>query len=186
MRTMTKPALCIIASCMLMFPATISLAQSRPDIGTFDIEKVRKDVGGDSSGISADSPRTSTKPVSAKVPENWTLVLLRITLYLAITIAAIFLLVWVIKRVGLAGRSKMGGGSMDVLEALPLGSNRTIALIRVLDKVYLIGQTQNQITVLDTVEGQKAIEVISSSRGVVSMARFKDVFASFMERFKAK
>jgi len=69
-RTMTKPALCIIASCMLMFPATISLAQSRPDIGTFDIEKVRKDVGGDSSGISADSPRTSTKPVSAKVPET--------------------------------------------------------------------------------------------------------------------
>ena len=73
---------------------------------------------------------------------------------------------------------------MDVLEALPLGQNRNIVLVRVVDKVYLIGQTQTSITVLETIEGQKALELISSTKGVVSMAQFKDVFNNFMGKFK--
>ena len=73
---------------------------------------------------------------------------------------------------------------MDILEALPLGQNRNVLLVRVTDKVYLLAQTQNQITVLDTITGEKALELISSSKGVVSIMQFKDVFNNFMGKMK--
>jgi flagellar biosynthetic protein FliO len=166
-----------------------TFAQSRPDIGTFDINKVAQNVEGrgnapasDTGASAASAPKVDR--ITGKTNENWTLVSLRIGLYLILTITAIFLVIWGIKRIGLAGRSKIGGGSMDVLEALPLGQNRAIVLVRVVDKVYLIGQTQNQISVLETIEGQKALELISTTKGVVSMAQFKDVFNNFMGKFK--
>ena len=184
-RRKTLPAIALVLFCLVAIAAHNACAQSRPDIGTFDINKVRNAASSDTA-LTADSAAASAVPARAGAKENWSLVILRIALYLGITIVAIFFVVWGIKKAGLAGRSRLGAGSMDVLEALPLGPNKSIALVRVVDKVYLIGQTQTQISVLDTVEGQKAIELISSSKGVVSMSQFKDVFSSFMDRFKAK
>ncbi len=158
------------------------------DIGTFDINKVTQAVGGASqgAGMTADSQKSGSaaNSIDSKVKENWTLVSLRIGLYLFLTIVAIFGVIWGIKKIGVSGRSRMGGGSMDVLEALPIGQNRSILLVRVVDKVYLIGQTQQEINVLETIEGQKALELISSNKGVVSIAQFKDVFNNFMGKFK--
>jgi flagellar biosynthetic protein FliO len=160
------------------------LGQSKAETGTFDIEKVRAAVSNEQSALSPDSPKPASAGASVKTTENLGIVVLRIALYLAITIGMIFLVIWGIKRIGLAGRSKIGGGSMDVLEALPLGQNRSIVLVRVVDKVYLLGQTAQQINVLETIEGQKALEIISSTKGVVSMAQFKEVFNNFVGRFK--
>ena len=180
----------IIFGSLIFLSALSAYPQSRQDIGSFDINKVARDVAGQESALAADTsaPRTDAPArmsrITGRQNENWTLVCLRIGLYLFITIAAIFLVIWGIKRIGLAGRSKIGGGSMDVLEALPLGQNRNIVLVRVVDKVYLIGTTQNSISVLQTIEGQKALELISSTKGVVSMAQFKDVFNNFMGKFR--
>jgi flagellar protein FliO/FliZ len=179
----------LLTACCLIL-ASNALPQSRPDIGTFDINKVAQSVQGGTNALASDTgpSAAATAPavdrITGKADENWTLVSLRIGLYLILTITAIFLVIWGIKRIGLAGRSRIGGGSMDVLEALPLGQNRAIVLVRVVDKVYLIGQTQNQISVLETIEGQKALELISTTKGVVSMAQFKDVFNNFMGKFK--
>jgi len=175
------------AFCLIL--ASTSFSQSHQDIGSFDINKVARDAGNPESAAPADTgtARSGSAAMNAfagKTKENWTLVSLRIALYLFITIAAIFMVIWGIKRIGLAGRSKIGGGSMDVLEALPLGQNRNIVLVRVVDKVYLIGQTQNTMSVLETIEGQKALELISTTKGVVSMAQFKDVFNNFMGKIR--
>jgi flagellar biosynthetic protein FliO len=175
----------LTAFCLLLVSSSFS--QPRQDIGSFDINKVARDVAGQETTLAAADTGRAAAQVNAfagKTKENWTLVILRIGLYLFFTIAAIFLVIWGIKRIGLAGKSKIGGGSMDVLEALPLGQNRNIVLVRVVDKVYLIGQTQNSITVLETIEGQKALELISTTKGVVSMAQFKDVFNNFMGKFR--
>jgi flagellar biosynthetic protein FliO len=171
---------------LLCVPVGIAFSQSKPDIGSFDIEKVRKAAGDPATVLPADSSLSVSGEKKSKASENWGLVVMRICLYLGITIAAIFLVIWGIKRIGLAGRSKIGGGSMDVLEALPLGQNRGLVLVRVVDKVYVVGQTPDQITLFETIEGQKALELISTTKGVVSMAQFKDVFGSFMGKFKAK
>jgi flagellar biosynthetic protein FliO len=186
---MVKTVLKIVLFCsFIIFPQN-AFPQSRQDIGSFDINKVARDVAGQETTLTTDTGAknpvvSGVNGFAGRKTENWALVCLRIGLYLLVTIAAIFFVIWGVKRVGLAGRSKIGGGSMDVLEALPLGQNRNIVLVRVVDKVYLIGQTQNSITVLETIEGQKALEIISSTKGVVSMAQFKDVFNNFMGKFR--
>jgi flagellar biosynthetic protein FliO len=185
--TMVKTVAAVFLFCSALLLPQTTFSQPRQDIGNFDINKVARDVAGQETTLATTDTAKAAVAMNrfaGKTNENWTLVSLRIGLYLMLTIAAIFLVIWGIKRIGFAGRSKIGGGSMDVLEALPLGQNRNIVLVRVVDKVYLIGQTQSTITVLETIEGQKALELISSTKGVVSMAQFKDVFNNFMGKFK--
>lgn len=174
----------------LLFAGT-AYAQPKEGIGNFDIEKVRRAVIDPNGPAAVDTDRASAASASApqttatkteKVNLGWLIV--RLCFYFALIIGAILFVTWGIKRLGLAGRSKIRGGSMDVLEALPLGQNRNVLLVRVTDKVYLLAQTQNQITVLDTITGEKALELISSSKGVVSIMQFKDVFNNFMGKMK--
>ena len=174
----------------LLFAGT-AYAQPKEGIGNFDIEKVRRAVIDPNGPAAVDTDRASAASASApqttatkteKVNLGWLIV--RLCFYFALIIGAILFVTWGIKRLGLAGRSKIRGGSMDVLEALPLGQNRNVLLVRVTDKVYLLAQTQNQITVLDTITGEKALELISSSKGVVSIMQFKDVFNNFLGKMK--
>ena len=174
----------------LLFAGT-GFSQPKEGIGNFDIEKVRRAVIDPNGPAAVDTDRASAASASApqtsatkteKVNLGWLIV--RLCFYFALIIGAILFVTWGIKRLGLAGRSKIRGGSMDVLEALPLGQNRNVLLVRVTDKVYLLAQTQNQITVLDTITGEKALELISSSKGVVSIMQFKDVFNNFMGKMK--
>jgi len=99
-------------------------------------------------------------------------------------IAAILALAWLTRKGGIAGGSKLGGGSMDTLEVLPLGQNKSVLLVRVVDAVYVLAQTAGAITVLEKIEGQRALEIISSSKGLVSMTKFKDAFNQFVGKLK--
>jgi flagellar biosynthetic protein FliO len=157
--------------------------QPQNAIGAFDIEKVQRAIAG------AGNADTATGAVASEVSpvkksDSVGGIAMRICLYLSLIIGAIIAVVWGIKRLGLAGRSKIGGGSMDIMEALPIGQNRAIMLIRVMDKVYVLAQTQNSITLLDKIEGAAAVELISSSKGAISISQFKDVFNGFMEKIK--
>jgi flagellar biosynthetic protein FliO len=170
----------------LFAASSIGYALADNTIGTFDIEKVRKAASESGYSLGEDSAAgaASVESSSARKSDGIGWVAIRLSLYLALIVGAIFVVIWVIKRLGLAGGSKIGGGSMDVLEALPVGQNRTIMLVRVRDIVYVLAQTQHQITLLDKVEGDRALEVISSSKGAVSISQFKDVFNDFMGRIK--
>jgi flagellar biosynthetic protein FliO len=121
-------------------------------------------------------------PVGKTESMGW--IAARVCFFLALIAAAIVLLAWLIKRFGLVGRSKMGGGSMDLLESLPLGPQRTILMVRVKDAVFLLGQTQSQITLLDKVDGERAFELISSSKGSFSVTQFKDALDGFMGKIR--
>ena len=167
------------ALCAVPFPVN---AQANNSVGTFDIEKVRRAVADPGPVDSASGVRVTAAPSAQK--ENFGWLILRIGFYLLLVIGVIYGATWGVKRLGLAGRSKIGGGSMDTLEALSLGPNRAILLVRVMDRVYVLAQTPNRIDVLDKVEGDKAMELISSSKGVVSISQFKDVFNSFMGKMK--
>jgi flagellar biosynthetic protein FliO len=162
--------------------SNVAYAQPKDGIGNFDIEKVRRAVTDGNAPVSADSGAGAIATKQEKANVGW--LIARICLYLAIIIGAIFFVTWAIKRLGLVGRSKIQGGSMDILEALPLGQNRNVMLVRVADRVYLLAQTANQISVLDTLTGEKALELISSSKGIVSISQFKDVFNTFMGKMK--
>ncbi len=168
---------------LFIFLFFVSVVQAQnPDsaeTGDFDIKKVREAV------FSASDTALSENVQLRKNAENYSLVILRIILYLAVVIAVIFAAAWIVKKSGLTGSSRIGGGgAMDVLEVLPFGQNRTITMIRVMDAVYLLGQTPQSIVLLEKIEGQKAIDLIASSKGGSSIVQFKEAFNSFMGKMK--
>jgi flagellar biosynthetic protein FliO len=171
------------AACLflIIIISTVSWSQT-PKMGTgdFDIGKVREAIfDQQDTNVNADPVQT------AKSPESYTLVIVRIIMYLAIVIAIIFAVAWIARKSGLTGTSRIGGGgAMDVLEVLPFGQNRNAILVRVMDSVYLLGQTPNSIVLLEKIEGQKAIDLISTSKGGSSVTQFKDAFNNFLGKIK--
>jgi flagellar biosynthetic protein FliO len=168
---------------LLIFLFFISVAQAQNpasgETGDFDIKKVREAV------FSTDDTTINENFQLKKNAENYSLVILRVIFYLAVVIAVIFAVAWIVKKSGLTGSSRIGGGgAMDILEILPFGQNRTITMIRVMDAVYLLGQTPQSIVLLEKIEGQKAIDLIASSKGGSSMIQFKDAFNNFISKMK--
>ncbi|MDD5672923.1 MAG: flagellar biosynthetic protein FliO [Chitinivibrionales bacterium] len=134
--------------------------------------------------VSADTGVHAVQPSGRRQTVSAAFLTLRIIGYLVLLLVILVAGTWLIKKIGMAGKSKIGGGAMDIIEALPLGQGKNLALVRVLDKVYVLGQTNQQITLLDTFTGQQALTLIAQSREIVSITQFKDVFRSFMEKFK--
>lgn len=149
--------------------------------GSFDLNKV-KTYTGQYDSLGNYSPAQNSH---SKISDSYAMIIIRISLYLALIIAVIFVVAWIVRKAGIAGTSKIGGGgSMDILEVLPFGQNRNAVLIRVQDTVYLLGQTPNNIILLEKIEGQKAIDLIASSKGGSSVMQFKDEFNNFIGKIK--
>jgi len=168
--------------CLLItaFVLIVSAQTKQSDIGTFDFNKMQEAISG-----TVDTNAAGTVTSQKKQSESYVLVALRITIYLAIVILVIFCIAWVVKKAGIGSSSKIGGGgSMDILEVIQFGQNRNAMLVRVMDSVYLLGQTPNSIVMLEKIEGQKAIDLIASSKGGGSVMQFKDVFNNFVGKMK--
>ncbi|MBD3390416.1 MAG: flagellar biosynthetic protein FliO [Chitinivibrionales bacterium] len=167
-----------VLACIMLAPAR---AQD-DDAGGFDINKVREAVE-QNRIVAGDSAMAGTETTET-IEDNMGLVIARIVGWLAVVIVLIVVVFWVLRRIGMVGASRVGGGTMDMLEALPLGQGRNIIIVRVMDAVLVLGQTSQQITLLETIEGEKALEIIASSKGGTSIVQFKDMFNSFMGKMK--
>jgi len=171
----------IFLPCILFCVVAISAQTAESGIGKFDINKVRQAAVNQTETLS----NGNLGKTDAKENESYTIIILRIIGYLALTIIVILVIAWVVKKAGIVGASRIGGGgSMDIIEVLPFGQNRNAMLVRVMDTVYLIGQTPNNIVLLEKIEGQKAIDLIASSKGGTSIMQFKDAFSHFIGKIK--
>jgi flagellar biogenesis protein FliO len=147
----------------------------------FDINVLQNEL--QKSSITEDD--TGVIQEKEKEKGNIVAVLIRILAYLLLVIILIIGISWIIKRIGIPGTMKnKGPGTMDLLEILPLSQNRTITMVRVQDVVYILGQNQGSMILIDKIEGQKAIELISSSKDGTSVVQFKDAINLFVEKFK--
>lgn len=174
---MVQPHLWLTVFFLLLSFMTAN-ADDRENIGNFDIDKVREAVHSTDTGLA----ETET-PLPGN--ESITLLVLRITLYLGLIIALIVFVAWVFRNRGLQVAIRgSGGGAMDVIETLPVGQNRMILMLRVMDEIYLLSQTATAITLLDKIGGDKAVEIISSSKGGGTIMPFKEAFNTFMGKIK--
>ncbi|MBN1759567.1 MAG: flagellar biosynthetic protein FliO [Chitinispirillaceae bacterium] len=164
-----------MALLLLCFCAGALHAQ-HDDIGGFDIDKVREATRYADTGL-ADAP------VPKRQEESMVMLVLRIMLYLGIVITLILVVSWFFKQKGLQA-VRGGGGAMDIIETLPIGQNRMLMMVRILDEIYLVSQTATSISLLDKIGGQKAVDIISSSKGGGTIMNFKDAFNSFMGKMK--
>jgi flagellar biogenesis protein FliO len=147
-------------------------------IGNFDIEKVRTATlhAGDTA---AGPARTAPEP-----RENAPAIALRVTAYLGIVIVLILAVAWLVRKGGVRSMRPGGPGSMDIVETLQLGGGRMLIMVRVMDEIYCLAQTATAVTLLDKIGGQKALDIIASSRGGGTMLPFKDAFNSFMGKIR--
>ncbi|MDG5815857.1 flagellar biosynthetic protein FliO [Chitinispirillales bacterium ANBcel5] len=157
------------------------LVSGDQDIGKFEIDKVNQAISGVGNPVDSDGYGTVEMSDSQN---NYPFVVIRIIGYLVLISALIFIVAWFIRKAGLAGASRVGGGCMDILEVLSFGQNRNTILVRVMDTVYLLGQTPGSIVLLEKIEGQKAIDLIASSKGGTSIVQFKDAFNNFLGKIK--
>lgn len=147
------------------------------DIGDFDIGKVRDAVYSSDSGLGE-----TIEPAARE--EKLASVIIRITVYMAIIITVILITAWFIRNKGIKATRTGGGGAMDVIENMAMGPNRSLTMVRIMDEIYLLSQTANSITLLDKIGGQKAVDIIASSKGGGTIMQFKDAFNNFMGKMK--
>jgi flagellar biosynthetic protein FliO len=173
----------IVLSAMLLL-VTFAGAQTKQDIGSFDIAKVRQAVVDQQTGAADTAHAQHPRAVKG---ESWAAILLRIAGYLALVVMLILGLFWVLRKTGVVGlassAARASPASMDVLESLTLGQGRTVVLVRIHDSVLVLAQTTQNVTLLDKLEGPKAIEVIAATRGT-SVGQFKDMFSTFLGKMK--
>jgi flagellar biosynthetic protein FliO len=176
-RLFTEVMLC--ATFVAVVAAVPLSGAPQQDIGSFDIEKVRQAVGNGDTGLAG-------APQAPAEREMATAVVLRITAYLGVVILLILGAAWFVRKGGFRPVRAGTPGAMDIVETLPIGQNRTLVMIRVMDEIYLVSQTANSVTLLDKIGGQKALDVIASSRGAVGGAilPFRDAFNNFMGKIK--
>ncbi|MBN1127346.1 MAG: flagellar biosynthetic protein FliO [Chitinispirillaceae bacterium] len=177
----------LFVAAILAFPlAHADESEASGNIGDFSIEKVR-DFSKDSRSTDPLIDSSGAKASTSVKETGYGIVLLRIIGSLVLIVALIYLVIFLLRKAGLTGGSaRVGGGSgsMDVLEVLPLGQNRNAVLFRVMDTVYLCSQTQTAISLLDKIEGQRAIELLTSSKGSSTVVHFKEAFNQFISRMK--
>jgi len=171
---------------MILIPITVYAQNGGSGgIGNFDIDKVYEEASGGVDDDSSLAQGGAGIPGYPRKQENYALVLLRIIGYLVVVTVIILAAAWGVRKIGVAGVSKVGGGNnMDTIEAIYFGQNRGAVLIRVADTVYLLGHTPENVVLLEKIEGEKAVELIASSKGGSTVMSFKDAFNNFMGKMK--
>ncbi|MFP4416478.1 MAG: flagellar biosynthetic protein FliO [Fibrobacterota bacterium] len=172
-------------TCFLCVLTALPVLGKKESAGEFDIHKVQQAIA-ENQKKAPTQPSASDPAVQKNQPEPESVaaIISRIVAYLALIILVVLVIFWFVKRSGAVTGSKGGGGVMDVLETLPVGQGRMIVLVRVMDNVLILAQTQQNITMLDKIEGQKAVEMIASTKDGTSIVQFKDVFNNFVNKMK--
>lgn len=149
------------------------------------LDRIRQELSSFEKMTVGDTSRSDASAIVKKQADSLVWVVVKIIVYSVLFLAVIIGAMWLLKKSGLTNSSKIGGGgAMDVLEVLSTGQNRHIVLVRVQDAVYIVGQTPTNITMLDKIEGTRAVELIATTKGGVSITKFKDVLTSFVNRNK--
>lgn len=84
--------------------------------------------------------------------------LVRTIIGLLIVIAVIWGVTWIFKQ-SRGGRSQAAGAGLQQVSSLPLGTNRSVALIRVGDELHLLGVSEQGITGIRTFSEDEAYEL---------------------------
>ena len=97
---------------------------------------------------------TSSKAASSPGPGGGSIV--RTIVGLAVVIGVIYGLTWILKQVKASKSSAASGAGLETLATLPLGTNRTLHLVRAGDEVVLLGAGDGGVTPIRTYTEQEA------------------------------
>lgn len=165
------------------FFSAYAQGDSASSTGSFDIAKVRDAVKGPPGFLDR------SKKDLPKTP-SITAVVVRMIISLAVILLLLAAGVYAFRRLTFKGRmSGHKSGTMDVLEIMNIMPGKTLALVRVQDRVILLGIFQDGMEPLSTFEGEKAVEIIKATdRGNTPnlLAHFSENLNAFTEKLKGR
>ena len=116
------------------------------------------------------------------------------TLAYVISLIAVFAIVLVMayvfaRLVGGKLNARMSGQTGKVLENLPLGPNRSVCIVEMAGRVFLLGITDNSINLLTEITDEEEIDRLRSEAKAISSDVFRQEFgtlSSLMDRLTSK
>jgi flagellar protein FliO/FliZ len=114
-------------------------------------------AGGEDTPLHLSQDGGTSKPASGAGPGGGSIV--RTIVGLAVVIGVIYGLTWVLKQVKAAKATSASGAGLETLATLPLGTNKTLHLVRAGDEVVLIGAGEGGVTPIRTYSEQQAREL---------------------------
>jgi flagellar biogenesis protein FliO len=152
---------------------------------TFDMEKLRSELLSANSGA---SPADSVKYRSSGSKEA-IMVTLKVMFYIGLISVILYYAIRIIKS-GAAGRGwskRLGGRSIEVLESVSMGGNKTISLVKIADRVLLLGVSEKEINALADFREKESVAAIMKTNGDSSQAvasGFSQTVNSFLGRLR--
>ena len=133
-----RPLGAAVLACLLTAPAAIA-------------------AGGEDTPLHLPADTGQSKAASGGGPGGGSIV--RTIVGLAVVIGVIYGLTWVLKQVKAAKSTSASGAGLETLATLPLGTNKTLHLVRAGDEVVLIGAGEGGVTPIRTYSEQQAREL---------------------------
>jgi flagellar protein FliO/FliZ len=107
---------------------------------------------GENTPVNLSDGKTPTKVPGASAGGS----LVRTVVGLAIVIAVIYGLYWVLKQVKSSREEKASGQGLAAVATLPLGANRTLQLVRAGRELVLVGVSEHGVTPVRTYSEEEA------------------------------
>jgi flagellar protein FliO/FliZ len=104
-------------------------------------------------------PDSSSTPQASSSPGPNSGSIVRTIVGLAVVIGVIYGLTWVLKQVKKSKASAATGSGLETLATLPLGTNRTLHLVRAGGEIVLIGAGEGGVTPIRTYSESEAREL---------------------------
>jgi len=109
---------------------------------------------GEDTPLNLPADTTTAKATSGGGPGGGSIV--RTIVGLAVVIGVIYGLTWVLKQVKQSKADSASGSGLMTLASLPLGTNRTLHLVRAGDEIVLLGSGEAGVTPIRTYSEQEA------------------------------
>jgi flagellar protein FliO/FliZ len=103
---------------------------------------------------------------------------------LAVVIGVIYGLTWVLKQIKASKSNAASGAGLETLATLPLGTNRTLHLVRAGDEVVLLGAGDGGVTPIRTYSDQEARALGLIEDEAVDIVGRPALTGSLMERLR--
>lgn len=166
----TAVPVCIILAFLLMIPASVSAEKglksgqkTSKDVKKTDVDQYLSkslDTGTQSTNETEEQLQGSVEMQSTESGLLWFFV--KIGLALGVVIAGI----WVVSKV--LEKSGMTGSNSDVMgvrSTLPLGKNQYLQIVQVGKQYFMLGVTDNEVSMLDELTDSDTIKAIRNDNG---------------------
>lgn len=166
--------------CFLFFCALYAA----DDIGGFSIDKVREQRGestlvDDSLAVATGEEEVATSPF---------ILVLRIIGSLAIVTLFIFGIVFGVKKSGFLKKQEVStAGTFELLERFQTGKQgNALLMVRFNSSVLVLGQTNENISLIKSIEGDEAARIIEDKREGMTVSGFQASLNNFISSMKSE